>query len=98
MPSSLQHSSLDQQAGLNGRARDDRDEGDDTWEEGRVVSPAEGMALVVAAGSVVDTGGWLWGGEVPGGRGGETLAIPGYSNQLPNYLLACRSKQPLANN
>jgi len=53
---------------------------------------AEGMALVVPAGSVVDTGGWLWGGEVPGGRGEETLAIPGYSNKLPNYLLACRFK------
>ena len=39
-PSSLQHSSLDQQAGLNGRARGDRDEGDNTWEEGRVVGPA----------------------------------------------------------
>jgi len=63
-----------------------------------VIGPAEGMALEVAARSVVDTGGWLWGGEAPGGRGGETLAIPRCSNQLPNYLLACRSKQPLANN
>ena len=54
-----------------------------------MVGPAESMALVVSAGSMVDTGGWLWGGEAPGGRGGETLAIPRYSNQLPNYLLAC---------